>query len=456
MSTILIPLLCVVWKGIVFSGAEETYQVPIKSVAKDPFEAIYQYPMEGNGFKMNEDGTRVFWPANEKIYSKFYLNMAYDKEILFGISQQIFQESVRAAVPGASMSANDHLGFVKVVGPWDDGTSDNIEDRNGYPPIDLWPLEQRLLNQKMKVGLTFQWWQLANVSALFLGQGMNPAQIMANMQYAHYNAESEKLEQKLLAEMDTFSSGLSHTDYQQFDKSASMCFHINTAGSQLTEEDGTSGWWLPLKQNLFAWRSMGFQQPLTAVRVTAGLISLTTDESGNLNVVFKGTQLYRNEIDGLDYINNELDMAPPNALPPFNLPDLRAPVKHLTMGPEAAIIRAQYQALPNDPNLPWVDRNELCPEEAFESRFEQVKGACGYPFNPTKICVGAYIEFYPCFNYYLRPSKKHNHGMDSIVEFATLLHAISELHPSYWKELARDQPWDEEFAQAMDLLGIGI
>ena len=73
------------------SEAQGTYQVPLVPVEKDPFESIYQYPMEGNGFKKNEDGTQVFWPANRKIYSKFYLNLAYDKEILFGISEQKFQ-----------------------------------------------------------------------------------------------------------------------------------------------------------------------------------------------------------------------------------------------------------------------------------------------------------------------------------------------------------------------------
>ena len=73
-----------------FSGALETYQVPIRPVTNNPFEAIYQYPMEGNGFKKNEDGTKVFWPANRKIHSKFYLNLAYDGETLFGISEQRF------------------------------------------------------------------------------------------------------------------------------------------------------------------------------------------------------------------------------------------------------------------------------------------------------------------------------------------------------------------------------
>ena len=73
-----------------FSGALETYQVPIRPVTNNPFEAIYQYPMEGNGFKKNEDGNKVFWPANRKIHSKFYINLDYENETFFGISEQAF------------------------------------------------------------------------------------------------------------------------------------------------------------------------------------------------------------------------------------------------------------------------------------------------------------------------------------------------------------------------------
>ena len=70
------------------SEAKGTYEVPIVNVPTNPFEALYQYPMEGNGFKAND--THVFWPANQKLYSKFYINVAHEGEKLFGISQQIF------------------------------------------------------------------------------------------------------------------------------------------------------------------------------------------------------------------------------------------------------------------------------------------------------------------------------------------------------------------------------
>ena len=68
--------------------AQKTYKIPLRPVTNNPFEAIYQYPMEGNGFKVN--GTHVFWPANQKLHSKFYLNLVYENEQLFGISEQAF------------------------------------------------------------------------------------------------------------------------------------------------------------------------------------------------------------------------------------------------------------------------------------------------------------------------------------------------------------------------------
>ena len=71
------------------SQPRQTYNVPIVPVTNNPFEALYQYPLEGNGFK--ENGTHVFWPNDRKIFSKFYINMMYENETLFGISEQNFK-----------------------------------------------------------------------------------------------------------------------------------------------------------------------------------------------------------------------------------------------------------------------------------------------------------------------------------------------------------------------------
>ena len=58
------------------------------NVPTNPFDALWQYPMEGNGFKAN--ATHVFWPANRKLFSKFYMNLPHEGEKMFGISEQIF------------------------------------------------------------------------------------------------------------------------------------------------------------------------------------------------------------------------------------------------------------------------------------------------------------------------------------------------------------------------------
>jgi len=447
MSTILLPLLCVVWHGIVPSEAQGTYEVPIVNVPTNPFEALYQYPMEGNGFKAND--THVFWPADRKLYSKFYINVAHEGEKLFGISQQIFLETPgESALVGATMGANDHLAFVKVEGPWNDGTSENIEDSNGYSPMDQMDLEDRLMIQRRKLQMYLQWSQIANVTGLFRTSATNPAQIPALLQMP-YSSEPEK---KLLAEMDEFSADLSQTDYRQFDKSALMCFHINPAGAEVTtEEDETTGWWLPLKQNLLSWRSMAFQKPISALRFTMGLLSLKIDESGNLNAMLQSPQYWKTDVDVVDYKNMELQVAPPNAIT-HHIPDIRPQPPALPMEPLATMIREGLKALPDDYNLPWMPRDDLCTEE--DSKFKQISKAC-YPFNPSMECAAAFINFYPCLNFYLRPSKIHNHGMDSFNEFVPVVHLMSEMPPSYWKQMAIDKPWEEEFEQAVDDLGLG-
>lgn len=337
--------------------------------------------------------------------------------------------------------------------PLGDEVPDKTKESNRYSPMDQMPLEMRLQNLKMKIGMYFQWYQVANISTLLHQQTMNPAQIM-QLAHAVYNSESELLEKKLLAEMEEFSSGLSHDDYHQFDKSALMCLHMNPGGSTITtEEDGATGWWLPLKHNLVAWRSMGYQQPLTQLRTTAGLMSMTI-ESGNLNVVFHGNQMWRMDLDGLDFTNMQIDISPPNELPPYKLPDLRPKPPALPMEPLATGLRDAFKRLPNDYNLPWLPRDQLCSETYFNTTLHQLGAACGYPLTPTEACLAAFADFYPCFNFLLRPSRNHDHGMDTMIEFSIILHVMSESPPWYWAALAIDKPWDVEFAYAVDVLGL--
>ena len=354
------------------------------------------------------------------------------------------------------MGANDHLAFVKVAGPWNDKTSDSDEDSMGNCPMPMElpeDLESRLQIQNMKIGLLSKWSQVANLSGLIKTTASNPAQFLALSQMP-YNPEYEK---KLLTEMDEFSEGLTHDDYLQFDKTALTCFHLNPAGSEVVmEEDDTSGWWLPLKQNLISWGAMNWQKPIGTLRSRSGIMSLTIDESGNLNAVVQGKQLWKAEVDGIDYKNMGLFIAPPNALT-HNIPDVRPQPPALPMEPFASIIRQQYNCLPIDRDLPWMSREELCPIQHFNSTLQALQEECGYPFKATEGCVAAFSNFWPCFNFYLRPSQKHNHGMDSINEYIPIMHALDDF-PMEWtmRIVAQDIPWDVEFAHAMDILGLGV
>ena len=353
------------------------------------------------------------------------------------------------------MGTNDHTGFVKVVGPWSEGTvennDDDDDDNNGYSysAMDQMPLEERLSMQRMKIDLLFKWLHVANITSIIHTQTVNEGQLPA-LQHAVYNSDLGK---KLLGEMEEFSSGLSHTDYKQFDKSAVMCLHINPGGIEASrEEDGESGWWLPLHQNFAAWRVMGYQKPLQKIRTSAGLLSMSI-ESGNLNVVFEGTQMHYNDVDGLDFTNMRVDISPPNQLT-HNIPDTRPPPPLLPLEPYATAIRGAMKSLPNDFNLPWLPRDQLCSDLDLRTRHQQLARACGYPFTPTEDCQAAFAIFYPCYNFYLRPSRSHNHGMDSLMEFATIVHLFIDFPPSYWLTLAIDHPWDEVYAQAVDVLGL--
>ena len=140
--------------------------------------------------------------------------------------------------------------------------------------------------------------------------------------------------------------------------------------------------------------------------------------------------------------------------PPNEIQDLRPRPPALPIEPLATDIQKAFNSLPNDYNLPWLPRDQLCSQNDLQYRFEELRKACGYPFNPTIDCQVAFAIFYPCFNFLLRPSEKHDHGMDTMIEFTIIVHVLSESEPWIWKELAIDEPWDDEFAQAVDILGL--
>ena len=91
----------------------------------------------------------------------------------------------------------------------------------------------------------------------------------------------------------------------------------------------------------------------------------------------------------------------------------------------------------------------------FESRLKKLAETCGEPMNPTIAeCREEFANFYPCFAMYLRPSKKFDHGIDSLIEFGIITHIMSESPSDYWRTMAASEPWDEEFKHASDMLNL--
>ena len=86
-------------------------------VSEFPFLSINQFPLNGNPFQVN--GTHIFWPVDQNLFSKFYMNLRTENEEFYGMSQQNFVEVPHAGLFNfyAQMGTNDHLAFVKVKGP---------------------------------------------------------------------------------------------------------------------------------------------------------------------------------------------------------------------------------------------------------------------------------------------------------------------------------------------------
>ena len=135
----------------------------------------------------------------------------------------------------------------------------------------------------------------------------------------------------------------------------------------------------------------------------------------------------------------------------------RPPSPSVPMGPHATALKEAFKTLPKDYNLPWLPRGQLCSAKDLESRRRKLSEACGYPCNFSEDCLLEFANFYPCFNFFLRPSKRHDHGMDNYIDFAIIFHIFRETGPSLdWKELAIDKPWDEEFNQAVEILEMDV
>jgi len=421
--------------------------VPLVRRSLSPFESLSEYPVTGN--KLNVNSTHVFWPSKQKLFSKFYMRLEYENQTIFGFSQQHFGPQRAITLfpqAGHTMGANDHLAFVKAEGSWRNHYStvsqDGLDFESGtieFTPDQAAVLRQRIMTQ-------YQWAAVSGIPLLTGQQGIlsNQLPLLKNQSY---NADSVDLEARLKDDMDSFSSGISHTQYHNFEKSALACIHLNINNIELTTEEGKEGWWLPLKTNFLGWRAIGLQEPMSKYMVTFGTVSFTFDpEEDFVNVVFKSGQLFRGDLDDLNLSNTRLDVAPPNDIDDDRpLPPLK---------PSGVIANQLQHFLKTSANnyLPWAPREQLCPQDEFESRFKMFSDSCPNTLQPDMTCIRHFMNFYPCFNYYLRSSRKFSHGMDGLMEFIVINHLASEAPWDAIKTMAEGKPWDDEFEAAIDVL----
>merc|ERR1711990_521845 len=221
-------------------------------------------------------------------------------------------------------------------------------------------------------------------------------------------------------------------------------------GIEPSKEGDLDGWWLPLRANILAWRGLNWQEPISKHLVTFGQVTITADSDKNvLNLVFKGSQLFRADMEDIYFENMKLFVSPPNNMPDSRPPPPDKPSKWLdfTLG-------NLLKANPSNKRLPWASREKLCPERNFDSKLNKVAATCPNIFSPSAACVYHFVRLYPCFNYMVRSSKKYSHGMEEMAEFTALVHATAEAPWEMIKRMASDKPWDEEFEEAIELLGL--
>lgn len=382
--------------------------------------------------------------------------MVYEGEKFFGISQQTFspqRQQLLFAALGANMGGNDHLAFIKTEGKWRENDFDtgvhDLHEEDDDIAFTSWDFK----GLYVRLQALFVWLEVSSFKDVFK-LAFNPEQL-PYIQQLQYNEESAELvREKLRNDMTNFAAGIKDEDYHNFEKSSFMCIHLNLDGiAQHTEKDGETGWWIPLKHSIVAWRAINMQKPKEKIMATAGTLSMTKNQD-ELEIVFKGNQMFTGDFVGIDMDNFNLFVGPPNNT---NLADTRptAPAKPTSFS--ARLFRATINnVLVTDQRLPWASREKLCPN--YDADFDELQTYCDIKQSEaTKAeflkCASAYAKFYPCFSYYVRTSKKYSHGIDGLVEFTTIFHIMKEMPWKTLKALAADKPWDDEFNKAMVMFG---
>lgn len=429
-------------------SGKDPYEIPLNKVTHAPMEAIYQYPIDGNSLKMN--GTHFFLPTFQKLYSKFYMNFPYEEQKFYGFSQQLFdkQESnVMFDDFNATLQAIDHLAIVKAEGSWKDhgmdGTTSIIDETDSEEiPYSFWD-KAHLYSRVYSMFLWFR--KFLKQRDLF--QQMHLKEQTPLLQNIEYSKKSKTLGRKLRREMKEYSSDIDKEQNKDFAMCGMTCLHMNIDVFPFSQEGETVGVWLPLNHTFLFWRAMSFFEPLGKFMSLAGVVSVHVKKD-NLEFVYKGTQTYRADIEGIDYANLRLYVGPPN-----DVVDTRPSPPEKPTGTAANLARKAINFLGSNKRTPWAPREKLCPEDQFKSKFSTFKTECSESFGSLS-CVAALSNIYPCYNYLLRSSEKFSHGIDGMLEVGVVLHVMLEFSWDFLKLLAIDIPWDEEMKDALKALNL--
>jgi len=427
------------------------YEIPMEYVEESPFESFSEYPMMENGMKVNDAGTHVFWPKEQQLYSKNYMHLRFDNQKILSVSQQFFAEQRKNVLfPKwyTSMAGNDHLAFTKTEGDWPIQPVrdyDIQDDLHSDTELDLSPLEYATLSAKSQLRLfeTLMWMGAMQLPNIFQNQTVLRAQFPL-LKKLEFTDETQATQDRLEREMEEFSDGVSLENFHKADKSAFMCYHMTTDDPVM--EGDVEGWWTPLKTPILSWRAFALQSPNEKFLIFIGPSYITVD-GDKLKVVYDGRQAFRSDIDGIDFSNVKLYIAPPH------VPDDRpAPPMKPSWFMRHTLGAALLNSAPHK-KLGWVKRDILCSKEFFDKTFNEYTTSCERKLESVA-CYTNFIKFYPCFNYYLRASQKFSHGIDGLAEVIAVKHFSGELPWSTVRELVEQKPWDDEMDQAIKLLDL--
>ena len=160
-------------------------------------------------------------------------------------------------------------------------------------------------------------------------------------------------------------------------------------------------------------------------------------------------------MEGIEVNNLRFDMGPPNV----DIPDGRPKAPERPGYWTTAAAKLAFASTQSDIRLPWAARDKLCPD--LDKVYKDLAEDCDINFDESGVidtvnCINAFANFYPCLNYLLRASKIASHGIDGLIEFSTVYHVMKEAPFDFFKSIAMEKPWDEEFDEALAMLGLGV